>query len=145
MAFTNKLELIIHSGAIHIGISNYSLILIQRKISVPRPEPKLIRKRQFKRYNVNAFRSNLTACFVNLASPVKDPNDVWSEWKGRFLFVADIHAPEETRRVRSINSLWITKRIRQTMRHRYYLKKKALHSKFKQYHDAYKGQRNEFD
>ena len=34
LAFTNKPELIIHSGVIHIGISDHSLILIQRKISI---------------------------------------------------------------------------------------------------------------
>ena len=118
LAFTNKPELIIHSGVIHIGISDHSLILIQRKISIPRPEPKLIRKRQFKHYNVSAFRSDLAACLVDLTSTIQDPNDMWSEWKDRFSLVADTHAPQETRKVRSVNSPWITKRIRQTMRHR---------------------------
>jgi hypothetical protein len=106
LAFTNKPELIIHSG-----------VIIQRKISIPRPEPKLIRKRQFKHYNVSAFRSDLAACLVNLTSTIQDPNDMWSEWKDRFSLVADTHAPQETRKVRSVNSPWITKRIRQTMRH----------------------------
>ena len=66
---------------------------------------------------------------------------MWSEWKDRFLLVADTHAPQETRKVRSVNSPWITKRIRQTMRHRDYLKRKAVQTKSKQYHDAYKKQR----
>ena len=126
LAFTNKPELIIRSGVIHIRTSDHSFILIQRKISIPRPEPKLNRKRQFKRYNINAFISDLTACLVNLTSTVQDSNDMWSDWKDRFLFVADIHAPQETRKVRSINPPWITKRIRQTTRHRDYLRKKLF-------------------
>ena len=56
---------------------------------------------------------------------------MWSEWKDRFLLVADTHAPQEIRKVRSVNSPWITKRIRQTMRHRDYLKKKAVQTKSK--------------
>ena len=48
---------------------------------------------------------------------------MWSEWKDRFLLVADMHAPQETRKVRSVNSPWITKNVRQKIRY---------------YHQAYK-------
>ena len=100
-------------GVIHIGISDHSLIFLQRKISVPRSEPKLINKRNFKHYNVDAFRSDLAACLANLTLTIRDPNDMWSEWKDRFLAVADMHAPQETKKVRSVNSPWITKNIKQ--------------------------------
>ena len=128
-------------GVIHIGISNHSLIFLQRKISVPRSEPKLINKRNFK-HNVDDFRSDLAACLVNLTSTIQDPNDMWSEWKDRFLAVADMHAPQETKKVRSVNSPWITKNIRQKMRHRDFLKKKAIQTKSKLYHQAYKKELN---
>ena len=124
LVFTNKPELVTNFGVIHIEISDHSLIFLQRKISVPRSEPKLINKRNFKHYNVDAFRSDLAACLANL-----DPNDMWSEWKNRFLAVADMHAPQETKKVRSVNSPWITKNIRQKMRHRDFLKKKAIQTK----------------
>ena len=42
LVFTNKPELVTNFGVIHIGISDHSLIFLQRKISVPRSEPKLI-------------------------------------------------------------------------------------------------------
>ena len=104
LVFTNKPELVTNFGVIHIGISDHSLIFLQRKISVPRFEPKLINKRNFKHYNVDAFRSDLAVCLVNLTSTIQDPNDMWSEWKDRFLAVADMHAPHETKKVRSVNS-----------------------------------------
>ena len=132
-------------GVIHIGISDHSLIFLQRKISVPRSEPKLINKRNFKHYNVDAFRSDLAACLANLTSTIQDPNDMWSEWKDRFLAVADMHAPQETKKVRSVNSPWITKNIRQKMRHRDFLKKKAIQTKSKHYRQAYKKERNELN
>ena len=79
LAFANKPELVTNFGVIHIGISDHSLIFLQRKISVPRSEPKLINKRNFKHYNVDAFRSDLAACLANLTSTIQDPNDMWSE------------------------------------------------------------------
>ena len=39
LAFTNKPAIIVGSGVIHLGISDHSLIYLQRKISVPRAEP----------------------------------------------------------------------------------------------------------
>ena len=54
-----------------------------------------------------------------------------------------MHAPHETKKVRSINSPWITKNIRKNMRHRDFLKKKAVETKSKHYHQAYKKESNE--
>jgi exonuclease III len=56
LAFTNKPELINGSGIIHLGISDHSLIYIQRKISIPRNDPKVIKTIQFKNYSVNNFK-----------------------------------------------------------------------------------------
>ena len=44
LVFRNKPELVTYFGVIHVGISGHSLIFLQRKISVPRSEPKLIKK-----------------------------------------------------------------------------------------------------
>ena len=145
LVFTNKPELVTNFGVIHIGISDHSLIFLQRKISVPRSEPKLINKRNFKHYNVDAFRSDLAAYLANLTLTIQDPDDMWSQWKDRFLTVADMHAPQETKKVRNVNSPWITKNIRQKMRHRDFLKKKAIQTKSKHYHQAYKKERNELN
>ena len=48
LAFTNKPEIVFNSGVDHIGISDHSLIFIQRKISIQRKAPKIIKTRQFK-------------------------------------------------------------------------------------------------
>ena len=70
---------------------------------------------------------------------------MWLEWKDRFLAVADMHAPQETKKVRSVNSPWITKNIRQKMRHRDFLKKKAIQTKSKHYHQVYRKECNELN
>ena len=46
LAFTNKPENIVKSGIEHVGVNDHSLIFIQRKISIPRKQPKIIVTRQ---------------------------------------------------------------------------------------------------
>ena len=56
LAFTNKPESIVTSGIEHVGISDHSLIYIQRKISIPRKQPKITATRQYKNYQVAALK-----------------------------------------------------------------------------------------
>ena len=144
LAFTNKPELINGSGVIHLGISDHSLIYKQKKISVPRKEPKVIKSRNFKHYNSNNFKSDFSTYLYDqiFCDTMLDPNIMWENWKTIFLSVADFHAPERTKKVRSEYAPWITENIKQTMHRRYFLKKKAVKSGSKHFHDAYKRTRN---
>ena len=115
LAFTNKPELINGSGVIHLGISDHSMIYIQRNISIPRGEPKIVKTRQFKQYNANNFKTDIFT-YLNdeiFLNSTLDPNVMWEKWKTRFLTVADFHAPPITKRVRSQYAPWITNNIRQ--------------------------------
>ena len=76
---------------------------------------------------------------------IPDPNIMWENWKTVFLSVADFHAPERTKNVRSKYASWITDKIKQAMRRRDFLKKKAVKTGSKQFHDAYKSTRNDLD
>jgi hypothetical protein len=51
-----KVSLFLHAI---VGISDHSLIYTQRKILVPRAEPKVIKTKQFKHYNLNNFKSDI--------------------------------------------------------------------------------------
>ena len=128
LAFTNKPELINGSGVIHPGISDHSLIYIQRKISIPRNDPKVIKTRQFKHYIVNNFKSDIFIYLHNgiFWDTMLDPNIMWKKWKTIFLSIADFHAPETTKKVRSEYAPWITNNIREVMKQRDFLKKKQL-------------------
>ena len=144
LAFTNKPELINDSGVIHLGISDHSLIYIQRKISVPRKEPKVIKTRQFKHYN---FKSNILTYLHDQIfwDTMLDPNIMWEKWKTIFLSIADFHAPEITKKVGSEYAPWITDNIRQVMYRRDFFKKKVAKTGSKQLHDAYKKTRNDLN
>ena len=125
LAFSNKPELIIDSGVEHIGISDHSMIYVCRKVSIPRKEPKIVNTRQYKYFEINAFRSDLNEIF-QIQSNLTNPNILWEEWKSKFLAVADLHAPPITRKVRSEYAPWITENIKKSMQNRDYLKKRPL-------------------
>jgi hypothetical protein len=104
------------------------MIYIQRSISIPRGEPKIVKTRQFKHSNTNNFKADI---FTHLNDEIflnstLDPKVMWEKWKTRFLTVADFHAPPITKRVRGQYAPWIPNNIRQVMRQRDYLKKKAV-------------------
>ena len=144
VAFTNKPEIIGNSGVVHIGISDHSLIFIQRKISIQRKASKIIKTRQFKNYNAGDFKHDL-AMNMQTISLTNDPDELWNEWKRIFLTVADKHAPPITRRVRSEYAPWITKEIKNMIHHRDFLKRKAAKTGSQQLHDAFTKVRNKLN
>ncbi|CAB4008241.1 Hypothetical predicted protein [Paramuricea clavata] len=73
----------------------------------------------------------------------EDPNVVWNDWKERFLAVADMHAPQITRKVKNEHIPWITPRIKDRIHNRDFLKKQAVKYGSKCAHEAYKKARNE--
>jgi hypothetical protein len=64
----------------HIGISDRSLIFIQRKISIQREAPKIIKTRQFKNYNIGDFKQDL-AINLQTISLTNDPDEMWDKWR----------------------------------------------------------------
>ena len=142
LAFTNKSESIVTSGIEHVGISDHSLIYIQRKIAIPRKQPKITVTRQYKNYQVAAFKNDLSKILASLKD-TDDPNIMWEDWRAKFLAGADIHAPYVTRKVRNDYVPWITAEIKRSIHHRDFLKKKAVKTKSKFTHEAYKKARNE--
>ena len=62
-----------------------------------------------------------------------------------FLSSADFHAPQITKKVISEYAPWITDNIRQVMHQTDFLKKKAVKTGSKQFHDAYKRTRNDLN
>ncbi len=78
-------------------------------------------------------------------SITNDPNEMWDEWKHIFLTVADRHAPPITKKVRSEYAPWITSEIKNMMHRRDFLKRKAVKTGSKQFHDAFTKARNELN
>ena len=71
-----------------------------------------------------------------------DPNALWNQFRNAFNYVADVHAPIKTRRVRSTYTPWLNKNIKTEMNYRDYLKKKAVKTSHQSDYEAFKKQRN---
>jgi hypothetical protein len=96
LAFSNKSDLIIKSRVEHVGISDHGMVFVHRKISVLRKSPKMVNTRQYKYYNIPLFKSDWKDIFSTSVFNNENPNDVWYDWKTKFLMVADSHAPPIT-------------------------------------------------
>ena len=53
---TNNKESFVYSGVYSLTISDHNLIFAVRKIGVPRQSPRFVETRNFKKFDVNAFR-----------------------------------------------------------------------------------------
>ena len=59
---------------------------------------------------------------------IKDnnPDVIWKDFKTKFLLVADVHAPQITRKVKSEYTLWMTNNIKNRFMIEIFLKRKQL-------------------
>ena len=132
----------VEAGVVELGISDHNLVYICRKVSVPKEPPKIIFSRQFKNFRVNEFRTDLRNIFAtNIITD--DPNNMWHDWKNRFLHVDEKHAPTRQRRVKSDYKPWLTEHIKKQCYHRDFLnKKQAVKLKSAYYDTAYKRHKN---
>ena len=120
------------------------LIFAYRKLSIGVASKRYntIEYRSFKNFNRDYFRSDIASENWDVLDNFQDPNDMWREWKIKFLNVVDTHAPLRTKRVRSKRSPWITSELKKRMPKRDIMKLKAIRSKNPQDCDEFKRLRN---
>ena len=120
--FTNCPERVVWSGVAHISISDHSLVYAFRKLSINfRKGHSSITYRNFNHNNI--YNEN----WEYLGSAL-DPNQMWAEWKTKFLQLVDKHAPIRTKRIRSKNSPCITADLKERMHNHDRFKIKAMNS-----------------
>ena len=123
-----------------------NLVYLCRRVSIPKQTPKIVFTRQFKNYNADHFRHDISETLnFNTNTVSNDPNLLWQEWKTKFLEIADWHAPVKQRRIRSEYKPWLTDQIKKLSYHRDYLKKQAIKFGSKIYEGAYKKCRNKLN
>ena len=122
-------ERVVCSEVAHISISDHSFVYAYRKLSINfRKGHTLITYRNFKTFNRAKFRNDICNENWEFSAPALDPNQMWIEWKIKFLQIVDKHAPIRIKRVRSKNSPWITAGLKERMHNRDTLKIKAIKS-----------------
>ena len=105
---TNNNDLFMQSGVCHIGISDHSLIFAVRKFSLPKRSPLIVQSRQFRNFDGDLFRTDLSLVQWHLVDYEVDPNSAWEMWSNMFLKICDFHAPKKSRKVRNNHAPWLT-------------------------------------
>ena len=87
----------------------------------------MINTRQYKGYNKNKLTADLSKVFhVDFDQESDDVNEISMDWKNRFLFVTNMHAPLITRRVRSEYTSRLLDIMKEIRTRDYLIKKKAV-------------------
>ena len=113
---TNYPDKVVCSGVFHVNISDHSLVFVYRKLSIGALSKRhnTINYRTFKNFNPDHFRNDIASQNWDVLDNFQDPDDMWREWKIKFLNVVNTHTPPRTKRVRSKRSPWITSELEKT-------------------------------
>ena len=125
---TNRPECVSDSGVIACGISDHDIVYVVRSMCVPKlkRDPKIIKVRKYKNFDERSFTSELRRIhFDEIKNVTNDPNEMWLIWKTLYLEVLNRHAPVSDMKIKGNNLPYITMEVRQMIRQRDYLRKKA--------------------
>ena len=96
-------------------------------------QPKIIRVRKYNKFNNEAFRNDLKNMnFDQIKNITDDPNEMWGLWER---FYIDEHVT--VMKIKGNNLLYINSEVRQLIRQRDYLRRKANKTGFKYLRQAY--------
>ena len=116
LIYTNYPDKVICSGVCHVNISDHSLVFAYRKLSIGAVSKRhnTINYRTFKNFNPDHFCNDIASQNWDVLDNFQDPDDMWREWKIKFLNVVNTRTPLRTKRVHSKRSPWITSELEKT-------------------------------
>ena len=88
-------------------LSDHELVYCVRKLNWKRAPSQVKTFRNYAHFNVDAFRKDLKGVTWNSVRGPYGPaivDDLWYDFKRKFVTIADRHAPMTQRRVRGINN-----------------------------------------
>ena len=132
-------EKISHSGVVHTGISDHSLIYAIRKIRVFQETNNFVEIRNMKNFNGKKFVDELLnqhwECIYFFG---EDPNTMWDIWEELLLEVLNKHAPLQHKKIKSSKVPWVSTKIKGLINTRDKLKRKAIITKLETDWSTYK-------
>ena len=104
LIYTNHPDKVVCSGVCLVSISDHSLVFAYRTTGAVSKRHNTINYRSFKNFNRDHFCSDIASQNWDVLDNFQDPNDMWREWKIKFLNVVNTHASLRTKWVRSKRS-----------------------------------------
>ncbi|CAH1245976.1 ANTXR1 [Branchiostoma lanceolatum] len=104
------------SGVFKCGLSDHHLIYTYRGLKQPKPPPKWITARIFKRFDEEQFKKDLARVPWSTVAVFDSVQDMWSAWKSLFESVCNKHAPVKKFRVKGTDCPpWLSQDVRELM------------------------------
>ena len=125
---SNRPECVSRSGVIPCGVSDHDVVFLVSSMRIPKlkKEPKNMTVRKCINFDETTFLAYLSKIqFDEIKNITDDPNEMWTIWKTWFLDVLNRHAPISDITIKGNNLPYITVEVRQMIRQRDYLRKKA--------------------
>jgi hypothetical protein len=132
-----------NSGVHKIGLSDHFLCYTCLDIKKPKYMHKVIRSRNYKRFDEKLFMKELKDNKELLdVKFINDTHSAWAKWKSIFNYVCNLHAPLKESRVKERHNPWITPQVVNMMYKRDYLHSQANKTKNPNLWNDYKELRN---
>ena len=139
LILTNKPSFFQKTSVIETGISDFhKLTITMLKSSFIKQVPKILKYRNFKRFNIEYFRNDL----LYEISKIDFHNVNREEVETLFMMTLNTHAPMKTKYIRANNSPFMNNELSKTIMVRSRLRNKYLKLNTVESRDAYKKQRN---
>ena len=116
---STRKDLVKLRGTCPLGISDHDMIYATLLVSAPRAPPKIIKARNFKKFDETKFRRDIENTPFHVCNTFEDPSDVYHAWNLLFTNICNEQAPFRETKVRSHTLPWITKDIRMLINQRY--------------------------
>ncbi len=137
---TNRVKSFQKTSVFETGLSDYhGLVLTILKSHIPRLKPKIIKYRNYKKFDPAKFLADVRRTnFVAL----EDPDKCYDNLTNSFRNLVDKHAPLKTKTVRGNNAPFVTRELKKAIYTRTKLKNKLNKNPTDQNERNYKKQRN---
>ena len=134
--YTNTKQNIIELCCVPCGCSDHNAICInwfKKKVKIPNVGHKTIFYRNFKKFNKDAFLTDLTNSDLDGIYQIRDPDIATDFWINTFTSIYNKHAPLIKKRVKhQTKPPWITKEIDIEINRRDHLKRTGNHAQFRE-------------
>ncbi len=113
--YLNTPEVCPKSISLPIGYTDHNLIAIVRKRKVQKADSKIIKKRTFKNFDHDKYVREVTNANWSNVFLQDDPEEAFQAFKETLMIIVDNHAPLKKFTVRTVNSPWLDKELKEHM------------------------------
>ena len=122
---TSSIDLVERCDVLKSHISDHYLVYAFLKLKISKPPPSYVKVRSYKNYDNQCFVSDLERVPWNEVLLVDDASDMVDRFNKRFLEVLDGHAPVKSVKVKHRHCPFVNEEIKELMRNRDRLLKRA--------------------